>query len=35
MLKKVGNLRDAQFEKLMNDRKKLIPVWIKAMFKIE
>jgi len=35
MLKKVGNLQDAQFEKLMNDRKKLIPVWIKAMFKIE
>jgi AcrR family transcriptional regulator len=35
MIKKVGNLPDAQFEKLMNDRKKLIPIWMKAMFKIE
>jgi len=35
MIKKVGDLPDAQFEKLMNDRKKLIPVWMKAMFKIE
>ena len=35
MIKKVGDLPDAQFEKLMNDRKKLIPVWMKAMFKIQ
>ena len=35
MLKKVGNLQDAQFERLINDRKKLIPVWMNAMFKIE
>ena len=32
ILKKVGNLSDKQFDKLMQDRKKLIPVWVKAMF---
>ncbi len=33
MIKKIGKLSDRQFEKLMQDRKLLIPVWIKAMFK--
>jgi AcrR family transcriptional regulator len=33
MLKKVGKLSDRQFDKLMQERKKLIPVWIKAMLK--
>jgi hypothetical protein len=33
MLKKVGKLTDGQFDKLMQERKKLIPVWIKAMLK--
>ena len=33
MIKKIGKLNDRQFEKLMQDRKLLIPVWIKAMFK--
>ena len=33
MLKKIGKLSDRQFDKLMQERKKLIPVWIKAMFK--
>jgi AcrR family transcriptional regulator len=28
----LGGLNDAQFIKLMQERKKLIPVWIKAMF---
>ena len=28
----IGGLNDAQFIKLMQERKKLIPVWIKAMF---
>jgi AcrR family transcriptional regulator len=33
MLKKVGKLSDGQFDKLMQERKKLIPVWMKAMLK--
>lgn len=33
MIKKIGKLSDRQFAKLMQDRKLLIPVWIKAMFK--
>jgi AcrR family transcriptional regulator len=33
MLKKVGKLSDRQFDKLMQERKTLIPVWIKAMLK--
>ena len=33
MLKKIGKLSDRQFEKLMQERKILIPVWIKAMLK--
>jgi len=33
MLKKVGNLTDKQFNKLMQERKKLIPIWIKAILK--
>lgn len=32
ILKKIGNLNDKQFDKLMQDRKRLIPVWVKAMF---
>ena len=28
----IGGLNDAQFVQLMQERKKLIPVWIKAMF---
>ena len=33
LIKKVGNLKDSQFEKLMKERKRLIPAWIKAMLK--
>jgi AcrR family transcriptional regulator len=33
MLKKVGNLKDQQFNKLMQERKKLIPVWVKAILR--
>jgi AcrR family transcriptional regulator len=33
ILKKVGNLDQKEFEKLMQERKTLIPVWIKAMLK--
>ena len=33
LIKKIGKLSDRQFEKLMQDRKLLIPVWIKAMLK--
>jgi AcrR family transcriptional regulator len=32
-LKKVGNLDDGQFKKLMQQRKKKIPVWVNAMLK--
>ncbi len=32
MLKKIGNLDDKAFSVLMQNRKKLIPKWIKAMF---
>jgi len=33
ILKKVGKLNDRQFNKLMQERKKLIPIWLKAMLK--
>lgn len=33
MIKKVGKLKENQFHKLMQERKKLIPVWVKAMLK--
>lgn len=33
MIKKVGKLSDRQFDKLMQERKILIPVWIKAILK--
>lgn len=33
LIKGVGGLKDAQFNQLMQERKKLIPVWIKAMMK--
>ena len=32
ILKKVGKLNDKQFNKLMEERKRKIPLWIKAMF---
>jgi AcrR family transcriptional regulator len=33
MLKKIGKLTDKQFEKLMQERKKMIPLWMSVMFK--
>jgi hypothetical protein len=33
MLKKVGKLTDSQFNNLMQERKKMIPVWVKAMLR--
>jgi len=33
LIKKVGKLSDRQFDILMKERKKLIPVWMKAMLK--
>lgn len=33
ILKKVGDMQEAQFNQLMLERKKLIPIWIKAMMK--
>jgi AcrR family transcriptional regulator len=33
LIKKVGKLSDKQFEKLMQERKLLIPMWMKAMLK--
>ncbi len=33
MLKKIGKLKEKQFEKLMQERKKLLPLWINAMLK--
>jgi AcrR family transcriptional regulator len=33
LLKALSGVSDTQFNKLMQDRKKLIPVWIKAMMK--
>jgi AcrR family transcriptional regulator len=33
MLKGMGDLSDGQFNKLMNERKQLIPVWIKVLMK--
>jgi AcrR family transcriptional regulator len=33
LIRKVGKLSGHQFDKLMQDRKKLIPVWMKAMLK--
>jgi AcrR family transcriptional regulator len=31
MIKKIGTLNEKQFDKLMQDRKKLIPIWLRAM----
>lgn len=31
MLKKIGNLSEEQFNQMMHQRKKMIPVWIKTM----
>lgn len=33
LVKLIGGVNDAQYETMMQDRKKLIPVWIKAMMK--
>ncbi|MBS1635750.1 MAG: TetR/AcrR family transcriptional regulator [Bacteroidetes bacterium] len=33
LLKKIGHVNDKQFMELMQERKKLVPVWIKAMLK--
>ncbi|MBX2920870.1 MAG: TetR/AcrR family transcriptional regulator [Chitinophagaceae bacterium] len=33
MLKKIGSIKDKDFNQLMQERKKLIPVWIKAIMK--
>lgn len=33
MVRRMGELSDEQFDQLMQERKKLIPVWIKAMMK--
>jgi hypothetical protein len=32
---RAGNVNREEFEKLMLERKKLIPIWIKAMFNIK
>ena len=32
IIKKIGKLTDRQFEKLMQERKKMIPIWMNAMF---
>ena len=33
LLKAIGDLKDPQFNELMQERKRLIPVWVKAMMK--
>jgi hypothetical protein len=33
LLKRIGNMHEASFNKLMQERKKKIPIWIKAMLK--
>lgn len=33
LLKAIGDLKDTQFNELMQERKKLIPVWVKAMMR--
>jgi AcrR family transcriptional regulator len=33
IIQQVGNIGDKQFNQLMQDRKKLIPIWVKAMLK--
>jgi len=33
MLKRLGDLQDKDFDRLMQERKKLIPLWINAMMK--
>ncbi|HPE39812.1 MAG TPA: TetR/AcrR family transcriptional regulator [Bacteroidales bacterium] len=32
LLKEIFNLSDEQFQSMMNDRKKLVPLWIESMF---
>ena len=32
LLQKIDDADDAQYEKMMQERKKMIPVWIKSMF---
>ena len=33
VIKKIGKLNERQFNKLMQERKRLIPIWLKAMLK--
>lgn len=33
LLKKIGNLKEKQFDNMMQERKRMIPLWIKAMLK--
>jgi len=35
MVRKIGNLKDEQFYQLMQERKQLIPIWVKAILKTE
>ncbi|MBS1764220.1 MAG: TetR/AcrR family transcriptional regulator [Bacteroidetes bacterium] len=35
LFKGIGGLNENQFNKLMQERKKLVPVWIKAMIKVK
>lgn len=35
LLKNIGNMKQADFDRLMQERKKMIPVWVKAMFKLK
>ena len=32
LLKEIFNLSDEQFQAMMNDRKKMIPIWVQSMF---
>ncbi len=32
LLQQIGEMNEAQYEKMMQDRKKMIPIWIKSMF---
>jgi AcrR family transcriptional regulator len=35
LLKNVGNLKQADFDAMMQERKKMIPAWIRAMLKVK
>jgi hypothetical protein len=32
LLKEIFNITDEQFQSMMNDRKKMIPIWVQSMF---